>query len=177
MLRSPAVAGQFYPGSEASLVKILDNLVPEIKPEDKKSIFYEATRYSKRRWWRPREDHFTEKNIKELFELSGTLETDLNKKYKTPVIVSRFDGDYSTSIIGRPKYKYATFANDPLYPIKFVSAVDPHTAFQEIQMFIGGVLGSEDPPMIEVSEKVKIASKGFDPKWSFRKKPTKRKIK
>ena len=36
MIRSPAVAGQFYPGSEASLVKTLDNLIPEISPEEKK---------------------------------------------------------------------------------------------------------------------------------------------
>jgi len=36
MRRSPAVAGQFYPGSEASLVKTLSALVPEIQPEDRK---------------------------------------------------------------------------------------------------------------------------------------------
>src|SRR5210317_590230 len=36
MLRSPAVAGQFYPGSEASLVQNLNDLVPEIQPEERK---------------------------------------------------------------------------------------------------------------------------------------------
>jgi AmmeMemoRadiSam system protein B len=36
MIRSPAVAGQFYPGSEASLVKILNALVPEVQPEKRK---------------------------------------------------------------------------------------------------------------------------------------------
>ncbi len=36
MVRSPAVAGQFYPGSEASLVKTLQALVPEIQPEKRK---------------------------------------------------------------------------------------------------------------------------------------------
>ena len=36
MLRSPAVAGQFYPGSEASLLKTLGTLVPEIQPEERK---------------------------------------------------------------------------------------------------------------------------------------------
>jgi len=36
MLRSPAVAGQFYPGSEASLVQTLKNLVPGIQPEERK---------------------------------------------------------------------------------------------------------------------------------------------
>ena len=36
MLRSPAVAGQFYPGSEASLVKTLNDLIPDIPREEKK---------------------------------------------------------------------------------------------------------------------------------------------
>ena len=36
MLRSPAVAGQFYPGNEVSLVKILNSLIAEIRQEDKK---------------------------------------------------------------------------------------------------------------------------------------------
>jgi len=34
MLRSPAVAGQFYPGSEASLIKSLNALIPEIAPDE-----------------------------------------------------------------------------------------------------------------------------------------------
>ena len=35
MLRSPAVAGQFYPGSETSLVKTLHTLVPVIQPQER----------------------------------------------------------------------------------------------------------------------------------------------
>ena len=36
MLRSPAVAGQFYPGNKASLVNSHNNLIPDIPHEDKK---------------------------------------------------------------------------------------------------------------------------------------------
>ncbi|MFC1843553.1 AmmeMemoRadiSam system protein B [Thermodesulfobacteriota bacterium] len=36
MLRSPAVAGQFYPGNKESLIKSLNNLIPDIPPEEKK---------------------------------------------------------------------------------------------------------------------------------------------
>ena len=36
MIRSPAVAGQFYPGSEPSLLKTLNELVPEIEPEKRR---------------------------------------------------------------------------------------------------------------------------------------------
>jgi hypothetical protein len=46
-------------------------------------------------------------------------------------------------------------------------------AFQEIQMFISGVLGIDENPTVEVSDKDKIISRGFDYKWSFRKEPKK----
>jgi len=36
MLRSPAVAGQFYPGNEASLVKTLNSLIPDSPAAEKK---------------------------------------------------------------------------------------------------------------------------------------------
>ena len=36
MIRSPAVAGQFYPGSEPSLLKTLNTLVPEIEPDKRR---------------------------------------------------------------------------------------------------------------------------------------------
>ena len=59
--------------------------------------------------------------------------------------------------------------NPCLSNYNFQSCVDPFTAFQEIQMYISGVLGSqkEIAPLV-VDEKTKVASKGFD-KWSFRK--------
>ena len=37
MLRSPAVAGQFYPGTEDSLVKTLTGLIPDIQDVEKKN--------------------------------------------------------------------------------------------------------------------------------------------
>ena len=36
MLRSPAVAGQFYPGNKVSLVNSLNNLIPDIPHDEKK---------------------------------------------------------------------------------------------------------------------------------------------
>jgi len=35
MLRTPAVAGQFYPGTEASLLKTLSSLIPDIQPAER----------------------------------------------------------------------------------------------------------------------------------------------
>jgi hypothetical protein len=44
-------------------------------------------------------------------------------------------------------------------------------AFQEIQMFISGVLGAPERPMIELTDQDRIAAHGFD-SMSFRKIPT-----
>lgn len=59
--------------------------------------------------------------------------------------------------------------------MQFAKTVDPFTAFQEISMWVGGVLPHPGPNMVEITDdKVKIAKHGFDVVGSFRKGPTKR---
>ena len=48
-------------------------------------------------------------------------------------------------------------------------------AFQEIEMYISGVLGINNKPTVEISDKNKIVGRGFDLKYSFRKDPEKKK--
>lgn len=50
----------------------------------------------------------------------------------------------------------------------FFKKIDTYTAFQEISMYIGGVLGMPDKPTVEISDTDRLLSKGFDKKWSFR---------
>lgn len=57
---------------------------------------------------------------------------------------------------------------DVLKEYNFQKVLDPYTAFQEISMFVGGVLPREGREMVEVSDKSLVAKHGFD-KWSFRK--------
>jgi len=57
---------------------------------------------------------------------------------------------------------------------EFYKVVDTFTAFQEISMFIGGVLGTGENEIIEVEDKYKIQQHGFD-KWSFRRESEKNK--
>lgn len=61
-------------------------------------------------------------------------------------------------------------SNVNLKELQFQKIVDPYTAFQEISMFIGGVLGNPEKEMTELTEKDRINQHGFD-KWSFRKLP------
>lgn len=68
-----------------------------------------------------------------------------------------------------------TFIINPiLTEYKFYKIFDSFLAFQEIQMFLGGVLGSGEKEIIEVHDKYKIGKYGFD-KWSFRKESSKNK--
>lgn len=59
--------------------------------------------------------------------------------------------------------------NNNLSKLNFQSVVCPVQAFQEVQMFISGVLGIGEKPVIEISNNDKIVSQGFDLKTSFRK--------
>ena len=53
---------------------------------------------------------------------------------------------------------------------EFMKRLDAFTMFQELSMFIGGVLPGGQSPMVKIAdEKVRIHKAGFDPKWSFRK--------
>jgi hypothetical protein len=62
--------------------------------------------------------------------------------------------------------------NPELTDYKFENIYQPYEAFQEIAMYMGGVLPKKDSSMVEVSEACKVQMKGFD-SWSFRKKGTK----
>lgn len=55
-----------------------------------------------------------------------------------------------------------------LKDMQFYKAVDAYTAFQEIEMWIGGILPAQGNPMVVITDdKVKAEKHGFD-KWSFR---------
>jgi hypothetical protein len=50
---------------------------------------------------------------------------------------------------------------------EFQKVKDPYTAYQEISMFLGGVIPRQVPETVEISDKDRIAQHGFD-KLSFR---------
>jgi len=68
-------------------------------------------------------------------------------------------------------HKEVFIINPILKEYQFYKVFDSFTALQEIQMYISGVLGIGENPTVEVSDKDKIISRGFDYKWSFRKEP------
>lgn len=63
--------------------------------------------------------------------------------------------------------------NPPLKGIQFYRLFGPAEAFQELDMFWGGVLAPESQPMVGIGDKDRIAQHGFNER-SFRKDPTKK---
>lgn len=61
--------------------------------------------------------------------------------------------------------------NPSLKDFEFYKCMDTYQVFQELEMYIGGVIGSNGKDTVEVSDESKIVGKGFDLKTSFRKEP------
>jgi hypothetical protein len=60
--------------------------------------------------------------------------------------------------------------NPSLKELGFFQVKTPFEAFQEIAMFLGGVMGTDARPMVQLSDKEVHQKHGYD-KWSFRKMP------
>lgn len=84
---------------------------------------------------------------------------DLHHEYKSPILM--YDGDYNRFVIN-PNLKKHMF-----YRVK-----DAYTAYQDISMFLSGVLGGTENKIIELSDKQRKEKHGFN-EWSFRRLPSK----
>ncbi len=71
--------------------------------------------------------------------------------------------------IGSRKREYKIVYNACLKELDFFKVIDTYTAFQELQMFMGG-MARPNKPIPHVSDKNMVSIKGFD-EWSFRKPP------
>lgn len=96
------------------------------------------------------------------------------RNFNAPVFAFEFNEN-------KIKYHNGTFIsngglsiNPVLKDFEFYKVFDAFQAFQEIQMFLSGVLGSGENDILEVEDKYKISQHGFD-KWSFRKEPENKK--
>lgn len=96
----------------------------------------------------------------------------LFREHHAPVFIAKTDG--------RWKKNSKIIYNACLKDVEFYTRVNNYQAFQEIAMYLGGILGSHgghktkykgEPMSMEVSDRDLISAKGFD-KYSFRKQGT-----
>jgi hypothetical protein len=118
------------------------------------------------------------KKILEDKSWDGTLSDSINyvqsfnalqifRDLKSPAFV--YDSDYGRT--KRNNNHHSKFIINPLLKnYEFFKMFDSFQAFQEVSMFIGGVLGKGEKEITEVADKYKITQHGFN-KWSFRKEP------
>lgn len=65
---------------------------------------------------------------------------------------------------------YIILKNPQLSQVQFQNVIDPWTAYQELSMYMGGIMANHGKPMVQLTDKDVHAKHGFD-KWSFRKMP------
>ncbi len=82
---------------------------------------------------------------------------DLHHKFEVPYFM------YSDS-------KNKIIFNQNLKEQSFYKIYDTFTAYQEIDMFLSGILGGQSPKIIELDDSMRKAKHGFDD-WSFKKHP------
>jgi len=90
-------------------------------------------------------------------ELKGLI--DLHFKHKCPIFLSVYNG-----------YRDEVEANPILKEIEFFKVFDAYSAYQELSMFVGGILTGNATKTIEISDEMKAAKHGFD-KYSFKTPP------
>ena len=103
---------------------------------------------------------------------------------KAPIFVAVKDKEIvvgtETNCIGVKKPIYenrGVIINPSLKDLGFARMVDSFTAFQEVSMYLGGVIPKDGPEMVEISDKMMLQKKGFHDPTSFRSMPDTRKRK
>jgi hypothetical protein len=87
---------------------------------------------------------------------------DIFTKYNTPCFCLFYN------IYDKMNYEKNTIINFELDKIQFYKCIDPYTAFQEIEIFLGERLNNGKNVDIPLTDKDKIINHGFDLKTSFR---------
>lgn len=93
--------------------------------------------------------------------------TDMFHELNTPIFV--FDASTPNNFKGYNSSGGELIVNPSLKKYEFYRIFDSFQAYQEIEMYVGGVLGNNEDKTLKSTDKEKIISHGFDYKYSFRK--------
>lgn len=127
--------------------------------KDALARFNRPVKSRKRSYWKDRIE-LERGDVEGAFSRFAKPEVWMFQNLKAPVFLATRDNAYN---------KPDRILNPCLKSIGFQQVKPPQVAYQELAMFISGVLGSEEKPTVMISDTDMAAKKGFD-KWSFRKK-------
>jgi len=162
--------GKMYIGYKLHYKELEWNEELQRKDEIRKTdIIYglkEAVKYLKTDYWRG--------NFEDDLRYVGSYDPiQIFRDLKAPIFIYDSDTITTRGDYGSIKSHGVVLVNPNLKEYEFYKVVDAFTAFQELQMFISGVLGTGEKEIIEVADEHKISQHGFD-KWSFRREPSKK---
>lgn len=111
-------------------------------------------------WSRP----FRQKQTEAMFTKHGAkIDDEIFFNLRAPIFVVAVGGRHKSRIT----------ANSTLKQYGFGQVFPSYQAYQEISMYLGGVLGNIEKDTVGIDDEHLKTQKGFD-KWSFKKMPTKR---
>lgn len=161
--------GEIYP-----LIKVVKTYSGYPRPQPETYCFYdqpsfanfmaeegiEGKKYRYGSWYRDRFDIDTDQGIHNFFDPNRwTQLEDLFAAFHVPCWVVR---------------ESTVKLNPNLKKLGFMKIKDPQSAFQDIYMYMSGVLGAPPKPTKPIDDKIMAASKGHDGEYSFKKPPGKR---
>jgi len=154
--------GKLYLGWKFYLEVLKDKHILSY-PELRTSITYDVEfikKHLEKTSWRG-------KLIDDINYISSYNPMDLFRQLNVPIFI--YDSDYDRKFLGTytRKGNEVFITNPPLKDYEFYKVQDSFAAFQEIQTFMGGVLGTGEKEIVEIEDKYKISQHGFDNK-SFR---------
>jgi hypothetical protein len=127
--------------------------------KEEKSVFELRGRSFRHRKGRTMKELFQQFFMNNSIPAGFSREEVVSTLCKLGVPCLKLDMPYRPTIIFNPK------STD----VQFYRVMNTFTAYQELSMFISGVMGGQAPPMVPISDKVRLEKHGFD-EWSFRKK-------
>ena len=159
--------GKFYPGYEIEFYRVvggftrlyafsmdaLKKAIVEAEPDGLRWFCRKRDSYGV--WNRP---NFSEGNVEAYFERKFPELGHFFQEHKVPVFSFRFR---RRLLVGQDLQDVLTL-NPRLNVYSFQKVIDPYTAFQEIMMYIPGVLGTGEPCTVDISDRMMAEKKGFD---------------
>ncbi len=145
----------FYDAAESQ--QYLQVLLGEERMKRKRNSFLE--------YGNPLAEGSLNEGLKRFFERQGSDELmQWSAENRIAIAVLHVSGQFEKSLLE---------INPPLKGIQFYRLFGAAAAFQELDMFWGGILAPESQPMVVISDKDRISQHGFNAR-SFRKDPTKK---
>ena len=116
---------------------------------------------TKGHWWKSEQS-----KVKAFFDYEWHKLNELFHQHNVPIYVINFN-------LASRESTPSLILNHELKDFNFYTQMDTYKTFQEIEMFVSGVLKTPVVPTTTISDECMRDAKGFD-RWSFKKMPTKK---